>query len=162
AEFVPKCYSLNLSDEELQRRGLPQNYIDLHRHFSQGNPRITHLFGDSRSFDFTPYEGKSDLVFIDGDHHFDSVVEDTRTAFRLVSEKGIIVWHDYSNSPESTRWNVAHAIWKGCPDEKKAGLRAISHTLCAAYLPFEIKSSERIYPRNPGKGYEITIRKSEA
>ncbi len=159
ASVVPQCYTLNLSDEELQRRQLPQEYIGLHRHFSKHKPNIEHLFGDSRSFDFGPYEGKMDLVFVDGDHHFDSVVNDTKIAFRLIKKGGAIVWHDYSNSPEQTRFNVAHAIWDACPPEKQKDLRAVSHSLCAAYLPFEMPVRERKYPQNPQKGFKISIEK---
>ena len=159
ADVVEECYSLNLSDEEIKSRGMSDEYIGLHRHFSKNNPRITHLFGDSRSFDFSEYEGKFDLVFVDGDHHFDSVVHDTQTAFKLISDKGIIVWHDYSNSPESTRWNVAHAIWKGCPTDKRKHLRAVSHTLCAVFLPHKMNSKTRKYPKNPESGFEIRIKK---
>lgn len=159
ASLVPECYSLNLSDEELLRRNLSQEYVNLHRHFSQENPKIKHLFGDSRSFDFEPYYGKIDLVFVDGDHHYDSVVKDTETAFKLVSKSGAIVWHDYGNSPESVRYNVARAIWQGCPNDKKNTLRAISNTLCAAYFPFDFPTSIRAYPGNPGDGFELTLKK---
>ncbi|MEZ5174011.1 MAG: class I SAM-dependent methyltransferase [Bacteroidia bacterium] len=160
ASVVSECYTLNLSDEELKRRGLPEKYIGLHRHFSDGNPRITHLFGDSRAFDFSAFEGKMDLVFVDGDHHFDSVVNDTKTAFRLIRDGGAIIWHDYSHSPEQTRFNVAHAIWLGCPADKRKYLRAVSNTLCAVYIPFELPFSEREYPRDPQGGFKISISKT--
>jgi predicted O-methyltransferase YrrM len=159
ASVVNTCYTLNLSDDELRRRNLPENYIQLHRHFSKHLPNVNHLFGDSRSFDFRPYEGKMDLVFVDGDHHHDSVVNDTKIAFRLIKPTGAIVWHDYSNSPEHTRFNVAHGIWKGCEPDKRSGLRAVSNTLCAVYLPFELPSSPRNYPRDPGKGFRLLIEK---
>lgn len=160
ASVVPECFTLNLSDEELKRRGLPEKYIGMHRHFSEGNSRITHLFGDSRVFDFSAYEGKMDLVFVDGDHHFDSVVNDTKTAFRLIREGGAIIWHDYSYSPEQTRFNVAHAIWQASPADKRKDLRAVSNTLCAVYLPFELPASERVYPRDPQGGFKLSISKS--
>jgi predicted O-methyltransferase YrrM len=159
ASTVPRCYTLNLADEELKRRQLPPEYIGLHRHFSKNMSNITHLFGDSRTFDFSAYEGKMDLVFVDGDHHFDSVVNDTKIAFRLIKKGGAIVWHDYSNSPEQTRFNVAHAIWEGCLPEKRNQLRAISNTLCAAYLPFDLPATTRKYPRNPQNGFRLVIEK---
>ncbi len=162
AEIVEECYTLNLSDEEIRSRGMSEEYIGLHRHFSKNNPRIKHLYGDSRTFDFSEFEGKFDLVFIDGDHHFDSVVHDTQTAFKLISERGIIVWHDYSNSPETTRWNVAHAIWEGCPPDKRKNLRSVSHTLCAIYLKHDFKSMPRHYPRNPQAGFEVVIKKASS
>jgi predicted O-methyltransferase YrrM len=157
ASVVDNCFTLNLSNEELHRRNLPEKYIQLHGHFSKNNPRITHLYGDSRSFNFNEYIGKMDLVFVDGDHHFDSVVQDTQTAFKLIKPGGAIVWHDYANSPENVRWNVARAIYTGTPKEFRSKLRAVSHTLCAVFLPIEVPSAPRNYPRNPDSGFELTL-----
>lgn len=57
--------------------------------------RIKQLFGDSATFDFTPFEGQMDLVFIDGSHEFDYVRKDTESALRLLKPSGgWIVWHD--------------------------------------------------------------------
>ena len=51
-------------------------------------------FGDSATFDFSPFEGSCDLVFVDGAHTADYVEIDTRTALRLVRPGGTIVWDD--------------------------------------------------------------------
>jgi predicted O-methyltransferase YrrM len=159
ANVVEKCFTLNLSENELKRRNMSDEYIHLHGHFSRNNPRITHLYGDSRTFNFDEYIGKMDLVFVDGDHHYDSVVQDTQTAFKLLKPGGAIVWHDYANSPEQVRFNVARAIYQGAPITLRPKLRAVSHTLCAVYLPFEMPSAPRNYPRNPEHGFEITLTK---
>jgi hypothetical protein len=59
-------------------------------------PRIVSLYGDSGSFDYSPYEGKMDLVFIDASHTFEYVVNDSLQALRLLRERGgAILWHDY-------------------------------------------------------------------
>jgi hypothetical protein len=58
--------------------------------------KIEQLYGDSATFDFTPYEHRSGLVFVDGSHAFEYVLQDTATALRLASvEKAFILWHDY-------------------------------------------------------------------
>jgi predicted O-methyltransferase YrrM len=61
--------------------------------------RITQLFGDSATFDFSPYRGKMDLVFIDGGHSEPYVRSDTRAALEMLSEHGTIVWDDYLYYP---------------------------------------------------------------
>lgn len=66
--------------------------------------RITQLFGDSARFDFSPYEGKIDLVFIDGSHSYDYVKSDTESALRMLSERGTIVWDDYPYYPGMYRF----------------------------------------------------------
>ena len=57
---------------------------------------IIELFGDSSTFDFSPYYGKIDLVFIDANHSYSYVKSDTENAFKMLSDKGIIMWHDYN------------------------------------------------------------------
>ena len=60
-----------------------------------GTGRIMPLRGDSRSFDFSPYHDKIDLMFIDGNHDYDYVLSDSENAFRCVKEGGFIIWHDF-------------------------------------------------------------------
>ncbi len=56
---------------------------------------IEQLWGDSAKFDFTPYHGQMDLVFIDGAHSENYVASDTGNALRLIKrEGGWIIWHD--------------------------------------------------------------------
>ena len=58
--------------------------------------RITQLYGDSATFDFTPYRGSIDLVFIDASHSYSYVKSDTKAALEMLSERGTIVWDDYT------------------------------------------------------------------
>jgi predicted O-methyltransferase YrrM len=58
--------------------------------------KIVQLFGDSTAFDFSPYYGNIDFVFVDGSHEYEYVKKDTNTAFELLKDgRGVIVWHDY-------------------------------------------------------------------
>jgi SAM-dependent methyltransferase len=67
------------------------------------NGQIRQLFGDSRTFDFSPYRRSVDLVFVDGCHVFDGILSDSRNAFDLLGERGVILWHDFANLREVTR-----------------------------------------------------------
>ncbi len=67
--------------------------------------KINLLFGDSAQFDFYPYYGRMDFVFIDGSHAYDYVRNDTEQAFRMLGEKGVIIWDDYDASwPDVIRY----------------------------------------------------------
>lgn len=66
-------------------------------HDSPERERITQLYGDSTQFDFSPYYGAMDLVFIDGGHDYGCVQSDSLIAQRLVNSTGIIIWDDYLN-----------------------------------------------------------------
>jgi predicted O-methyltransferase YrrM len=57
--------------------------------------KIVELFGDSEKFDYSPYYGKIDMVFIDGNHSYPYVKSDTENAFRMLSDRGVIIWHDF-------------------------------------------------------------------
>jgi len=68
------------------------------RRVYKSNPmgrKIVELFGDSEKFDYSPYYGKIDLVFIDGNHSYAYVKSDTENAFRMLSDRGVIIWHDF-------------------------------------------------------------------
>ncbi len=158
AQVFKQAYTLNLPDEEMRRRGWEEAYINLHRYFSARQANVIHLQGDSRKFNTEALEGNCDFVFVDGDHHYDSVVNDTQLAFRLIRKGGIIVWHDYAHSPEQVRWNVFHGIMKGAPESAKPHLYSVSNTLCAAYLPnYTGETSRRQYPSKPNPGFSLTI-----
>jgi len=58
--------------------------------------RITQLWGDSATLDFTPFEGKMDFVYVDGAHTYDYVKSDSANALRLLSPTGTIAWDDYT------------------------------------------------------------------
>jgi hypothetical protein len=59
--------------------------------------RIYQLFGDSQTFDFSPYYGRMDLVFVDACHHYEFVKTDSENAIKMMSPHAIILWHDYAD-----------------------------------------------------------------
>jgi predicted O-methyltransferase YrrM len=64
-------------------------------------PKIVQLYGDSKTFDFSPWEGRCDLVFVDGSHAYSYVVSDSEAAIRLARPGGIVLWHDYNGAKHS-------------------------------------------------------------
>jgi len=58
------------------------------------NARIEQLFGDSATFDYSPYRGCMDLVFVDGAHSYEYVLSDARNALTLLTPRGFILMHD--------------------------------------------------------------------
>jgi hypothetical protein len=61
--------------------------------------RIVRLWGDSASFDFSPFLASTDLVFVDGSHSYEYVLKDSGTALTLLhNHRGLILWHDYGQS----------------------------------------------------------------
>jgi predicted O-methyltransferase YrrM len=89
--------------------------------------KIVQVFGDSATFDFTPYSNEIDLVFIDGSHAYEYVVNDTIKALELVRPGGIILWHDYTNW-EGVRRALNEFVQK---DDRMKGLKHIGGTSIA-------------------------------
>jgi hypothetical protein len=60
---------------------------------------ITRLYGNSETFNFSPYSGSVDLVHIDGAGRAGSLSPDSDAAFGMLSELGSIIWYGYSYQP---------------------------------------------------------------
>ncbi|MDQ3071334.1 MAG: class I SAM-dependent methyltransferase [Acidobacteriota bacterium] len=60
--------------------------------------KIETLFGDSATFDYSPYAGKVDLFFIDGAHSYEYVKSDTLKALACCRPGSVIAWHDFGRA----------------------------------------------------------------
>lgn len=159
ASIAEHCYTLNLSDDEMHKQGLNQRYIDLHRFYSKNLENVNHLAGNTLSFDFQSLNRKFDLVFIDGDHRYEMVKNDTEKVFQhLVHDKSIVVWHDYGRNPETVRYEVMAGILDGCPKSFHPHLFHVAHTLCAAYIPDLTGGKPLETPLEPSGAFDIHIR----
>ncbi len=83
---------------------------------------ITQLIGDSATFDWSPYEGRAGLVFVDGSHAYEYVRKDSATALRLVAKGGLVLWHDYG------RWEGVTRALDELEAQRGLGLRQIAGT----------------------------------
>jgi predicted O-methyltransferase YrrM len=72
--------------------------------------RITQHLGDSATFDYEPFAGSVDLVFVDGAHTYDYVRSDSQSALRILAPRGVIVWDDcnYQNPGVSKALHELH------------------------------------------------------
>lgn len=159
ASVAKNCVTLNLPDELLLQMGLDKKYVDMHRFYSKNLKNVTHLQGNSLTYDYKSLNQKFDLIFIDGDHHYESVKNDTQNAFPLLKdENSIIVWHDYGNNPGDIRWDVLRGILDGTPSDKIKDLYRVSNTLCAIYYK-GVKNAEYITDNStPKKHFSITVK----
>jgi glycosyltransferase involved in cell wall biosynthesis/predicted O-methyltransferase YrrM len=146
-----ECVSLDLPKEELRELGFTEDFIRQHGFYSNGIDNIRHIEDDSHTLDFSPFEHRFDLVFVDGDHSRKGVEIDTGNAFKLLKDdQSVIVWHDYGFTPERTNWEVFAGILDGCPEERRGDLYQVSNTLCAVYL-----SRDKDVPSRYAAGYEL-------
>jgi predicted O-methyltransferase YrrM len=89
---------------DLPREQNPWRFADRVGSYFAGTPeasRIQFLRADARTFDPAPYRQSMDFIWVDGDHAFDSVRQDTLNAFEMLAPGGAIFWHDFGpDSPE--------------------------------------------------------------
>jgi predicted O-methyltransferase YrrM len=58
--------------------------------------RIVQHRSRSLAFDYAPFEGRIDLVYVDGSHKFEDVLHDSRMGARMLSPTGVMIWDDYA------------------------------------------------------------------
>ncbi len=160
AEIAADNVTINLSDAELSAIGKNKEYAEQIGFFSHSLPNIRHIRGNSLDMDLSSL-GRFDLVFVDGDHHYESVKKDTANAFGcLAGEDSVIVWHDYVFPSGSIRQEVLAGILDGAPPGTRKWLRGLFPSWCAVYCKAFEKAP--VYPHRilpvPEDSFEITIR----
>jgi predicted O-methyltransferase YrrM len=102
--------------------------------------RVTQLLCDSRAFDPAPYAKQMDYIFIDGDHSYELVQNDTEKALAMLAPGGMMIWHDYAaKSPGVVRcireFSQSRPVFR------------IKHTCLVAYLDGVDATSFQPLPR---------------
>jgi predicted O-methyltransferase YrrM len=159
AEAAGKCLTLNLSKEEIAALNIAPAYADLHGFFSKRFKNVVHLEGNSKNYDFSQHP-KMDLIFIDGDHQYSMVKNDTEQIFQhLMHENSIVVWHDYAYHPEEIRHEVLAGILDGLPNDVARGrLYYVFNTMCAIYLPYSMPKDRFLqFPKRPERVFEVAL-----
>lgn len=112
--------------------------------------RITQLHTDSREFDTTPYRQQFDFIFVDGDHSYELVKNDTQKAFELLKPGGTIMWHDYAPKSEGlvrffrefTQDRPLFRIRSTCLLVYIDGIDVMNHKLCHVPHSLELELRE--------------------
>jgi predicted O-methyltransferase YrrM len=77
-------------------------------------------------------EAPFDLIFVDGSHRVEHVVEDSRLALELLAPGGIVVWHDYRPNDYYTK---ELRVPEGLEIIRKdIAVHAVRHTMCAVHV----------------------------
>ncbi|HKG91383.1 MAG TPA: class I SAM-dependent methyltransferase [Gemmatimonadaceae bacterium] len=88
--------------------------------------KVVQLYGDSKTFDETPYIGQCDVVFVDGSHAYSYVVSDGEKALRMVKPGGVVLWHDYTGLvPDVVR--ALDELSKRLPLVRLTGTTIVAH-----------------------------------
>ncbi len=160
ADVANDCTSITLSGKEMTEMGFDAGFLKLDRIFSKDNPKITYHLHNSLTFDFSTLNKKFDLISIDADNSYDSIVKDTRNVFKLLkNDQSIIVWHNYSIDIENggVRQDVLAGILDGTPPEYRDNLYHVSNTVCAIFVRGKYPSTILKFPSYPKKTFNVKI-----
>jgi predicted O-methyltransferase YrrM len=158
ADVAYECNSLTLSPEEMKDFGFLETTIKSHGIFSKNKPNIKSYLHNSLTFDFASLNKKFDLIFVDGDHAYDNVVQDTRNVFKLLkNDKSVIVWHDYGFDPENVRHEVLAAILAGVPEQYHQHLYHVSNSMCAVFIKGEFPATISKEALFPNKSFRVEV-----
>lgn len=162
AKFVNDCTTLNLSAKEMAELGWKKKYALQHGILSTKNPEILHITGNTKTFDFAGLKKKYDLIFIDGDHSYEMVLNDTKKVFEnLLHENSIVVWHDYAYSAQKIRYEVFCAILDAVGKENHQYLYHPKNTMCAVFTKIRLLTFVFDEMKFPEKIFEVSIQQKE-
>lgn len=85
-------------DELLATRFRTQLNSEVGSYFHGRNDvQVTQMWGETAHADYGIVGGKVDMVFVDAAHDLANKRRDTEIAFDLLSERGVILWHNYAD-----------------------------------------------------------------
>lgn len=160
SEEAMQCYTLNLSEKEMRDMHGNENIISqIGLFINNQHTNIQKLQGNTFEFNFSQFDDKFDLVFIDGDHTYNGICNDTQKVLgHIVHDKTIIVWHDYGYSPDVLRYEVMSAVLDSVPEKKWPHLYHVRNTKCCIYHPgIKMKGSTLQSPDFPIQNFKSTI-----
>lgn len=156
------CHTLCLTDEQMRSMGMHERTIRSHMMFSSKLMNVTQWRADSRAFDFTAPGQKFDLVFIDGDHHYEVVRRDTENVFRhLVHDRTVVVWHDYGFHPDRVRFEVMAGILDGAGEGRTGRIYHVAHTKCAIFTGEKLEADAADFPVIPEEYYRLHLEREK-
>ena len=158
ARVASECYTLNLSEKDMRKKGIQTKYISQIGYFSKDLGNVVHLSGNSLDFDFEGLNMKFDVIFIDGGHHYEHIRNDTKKVFRhLVHNDSVVVWHDYAHHPEKVRYEVLAGILDGTNKSLHGRIYHVAQTKCAVFLRKKIQGRALDPPEEPEEYFEMKL-----
>ena len=161
ASRAKTCHTLCLTDPQMRDMGMHERTIRSHRMFSENLDNVIQWRDNSRNFDFSQPGQSFDLIFIDGDHHYDTVKSDTEQVFKhLTHERSVVVWHDYGFHPDLVRYEVMAAILDGAGEERRDRIYHVAHTKSAIFTGEKLSSTPADFPVIPAESYTLEINRT--
>ena len=158
AKEAKHCTSINLSPDDIVALGYDKQYADLHSCLIKNVTNITQIYSNSLKFDFHSLNKKFDLIFVDGDHNYETVKSDSAKVYELLrNDDSMIVWHDSAYNPETPRHSVIAGILDGMPVKTHANIYHVSNSICAIYTKRQVVAAYQNKYIKPDKVFNVSI-----
>lgn len=160
-----KLYSVTAGvDEDFSMRSFCKRYkIPDYSERLTNNEKIIHYYGDSKKFDFSKHSDTVDLYFIDGDHSYVGVYNDTKNVFEHKKKDAIVIWHDFRNEDNKYRVGTVKAVKDILGGDFK-DVYVTNNNMCGIYIPehrlgeFDFTLREMCYESDaPLYTYDVTL-----
>lgn len=102
-------------------------------------PNMIQYKVDSSKFDYSSLPEEIDLYFIDGDHSYVGVYNDTKLIFESRKKDSIVIWHDFKRPPNQLRLACMKAVEDVLQNEFDK-VYLFDNCLCGIYIPDNYKS----------------------
>lgn len=137
ADVCDVCHSLLLPPDHPNSdttAAKEMNYPDYAERLMYSD-KIQKHYGDSAKFDFSSIHEDIDLYFIDGDHSYDAVKQDTINVFRSKDENAFVIWHDFKCGEREFREEVIKAVYDAIGEDEFEGVYVTDNNLCGIFIP---------------------------
>ena len=147
-----ECVSISLEDQELDQLFFSKHKSNFGSYFMNNICNVKQIKGDSKKINFKEISFEPDFVFIDGDHSYEGVFNDTQKIFDLIDyNETIVVWHDFRKAiTKEIRTETVKAVFDALDEKYKKNIFICDNNLCGIYVPekylkyfsFNINSNE--------------------
>jgi predicted O-methyltransferase YrrM len=127
-----EIYTLDIPEDhnEIAEYNIPP---EIFGHYSKSVKNIHSIKSDSKNFDFVHFRKQFDMVFVDGNHSYEYVKNDTKIALELIKdENSVIAWHDYMILGEENKIVLA-GILDAIPQSEQRHLYHLAQSNMAVY-----------------------------
>lgn len=153
-----EIYSLDIPFDhpEIKMYNIPE---EIFGYYSKENKNIHHIKCDSKSFDYKSYKKQFELVFVDGNHSYEYVKNDTKLALELLKgDNSVIAWHDYLILGEANK-NVLAGILEAIPEEEHKHIVSLHQSNLALYSrSFKFKNKKLPEWYLPKLSFELILK----
>lgn len=131
------CVSISLEDKEMEQLFYSKCKSNFASYFMNNLCNVKQIKGDSKKINFKEINFEPDFVFIDGDHSYEGVFNDTQKVFDIINcDEAIVVWHDFRKAiTKQIRTETIKAVFDALDEDYKKNIFICDNNLCGIYIP---------------------------